>query len=453
MGKITLSGMRARATAVAASATFLRPVTSTDGPGPRRSTDRHGHRSVTIGIFALALALVSAQAAIGATGNLPGGTAIEVTIDDPADDIVIVVEDEDDLVDLTVTGTAEIGGAAVVKNTTLIYILDLSGSMNFGTVADCTGDGSNDIPLVCQAEAVAFVNDLAAQPASPVGLTGIGTYATSGNLVDVDRAPGSTRFLVAPDYDGDGNGIADLEDAVRALRAGGLTNFSAGLDQALELINLSPYSVHRVVYISDGEANRGTNVLPYADDFDDSLGTVRIDSFAITQGAGCERDPSGLGSLNDIATLGTVPGTCVDLEDDLSNLGFVVGGVLASELTELTGSVDGGEEVTITDVTPELPEDGPVTVDYTWNVGELGVGVHEVCVTATGNDGGGEGSVTECRTITISDVEVLPDTLYPPVPDVEVLPQVLYPPAPDVDGVTAEATPATPVSAQPDFTG
>ena len=412
-------------------------------------------RWVTIGVAALALALVSAQAAIGATGNLPGGTAIEVTIDDPAENLVIVVDDEDDLVDLTVSGTAEVGGAAVVKNPTLIYILDRSGSMNFQSsrVADCTGDGSLDLARVCQAEAVAFVNGLAAQPASPIGLTGVAAYSTGAQIynVDLDPARAEDRFLVPPDYDGNDNDVPDLEDVVRGITATGSTNFSAGLDRALELIELSPYDVHRIIFISDGEANAGTNVAPYADAFGDGLGTVRIDSFAITGGAGCDRNPQGLGSLEEIATLGTVPGTCVDLEDDLSSLGFVVGGVLAAELTELTGSVDGGEEVTITDVTPELPEDGPVTVDYTWNVGELGIGEHEVCVTTTGSDGGGEGSVTECRTVTIM---VEPeDGVYPPVPEVEVLPQVLYPPVPEVIAELEEAQPATPVTAKPDFTG
>ena len=406
-------------------------------------------RWVTIGVAALALALVSAQAAIGATGNLPGGTAIEVTIDDPAEDLVIVVDDEDDLVDLTVSGTAEVGGAAVVKNTTLLYILDLSGSMRSTARVDCTGDGSNNTRIVCQAEAVAALNDLAAQPTSPVGAVGFGSYDSVGEVynLDLDDARSEDRLLVPPDYDGNNNGVPDVVDVVRGEGPRGATNFSAGLDQALLLLAEATTPVNRVVYISDGVANRGVDVTGYAGAFD-GFGSTQIDTFAITAGSGCDIGTGGrYGSLNDIATLGTSPGTCTEVED-LSDLSFVLGGVLASELTELTGSVDGGEEVTITDVTPELPEDGPVSVDYTWNVGELGIGEHEVCVTATGSDGGGEGSVTECRTVTIT-VEA-DDGLYPPVPEVEVLPQVLYPPVPEV---IAEAQPATPVAAEPDFTG
>jgi trimeric autotransporter adhesin len=405
-------------------------------------------RATSIGVTALALAMLTAQAAIGATGNLPGGTAIEVTIDDPAEDLVIEVEDEDDLVDLTVTGTAEVGGAAVVKNTTLIYILDRSGSMRSGAGVDCTGDASNDARLVCQAEAVAFVNSLAADPASPVGLTGIGAYASTGSIYDVDLDPDSPApsYLVAPDYDGDGNGIADLEDVVRdEIDASGGTNFSAGLEQAKLLLTESPYDVHRVVFISDGRANRGGNVNDYAGAFD-HFGTTRIDSFAITSGSGCDIGSGGSrGSLIDIASLGTTPGTCTEVED-LSDLNLALGTVLASELTELTGSVNGGPAVALDDVAPALPQEGPVSVDYSWDVGALGVGVHELCVTATGSDGGGEGSVTECRTVTITVPAA--DGVYPPEP--EVLGEVLYPPAPEV---LEEATPATPVAAQPDYTG
>ncbi|MFU8841124.1 MAG: hypothetical protein ACNA8R_10435 [Nitriliruptoraceae bacterium] len=416
--------------------------------GTARSGTR-GRKATSIGVTALALAMLTAQAAIGATGNLPGGTAIEVTIDDPAEDLVIEVEDEDELVDLTVTGTAEVGGAAVVKNTTLIYILDRSGSMTSLSGVDCTGDGSNDSRLVCQAEAVAFVNGLAADLSSPVGLTGLGAYSSGGQIYNVDRA--GTSNLVAPDHDGDGNGVPDLEDTVRTITASGLTNFSAGLEQAEALLELSPYDVHRVVYISDGVANTGSNVTTFAGSFD-RFGTTRIDTFAITSGSGCDEGSGGThGSLGEVATLGTTPGTCIEVED-LSDLSFVLGTVLASELTELTGSVDGGPAVAIDSVVPALPEEGPVSVDYSWDVGALGVGVHELCVTATGSDGGGEGSVTECRTLTIALAGT--EGVYPPEP--EVLGEVLYPPAPPAPvapDVLAEATPATPVAAQPDYTG
>ena len=369
----------------------------------------HGRVTVIL-TCALVLALMVVTAALGAEGNLPGGTAIELDIDDPATDRTIDVDDEDATVDLTLTGTASIGGAAVVKNTTLVYILDLSGSMTAGAGVDCTGNGFSDNRLVCQAEAVAFVNGLAADPGSPIGFTGVGSYSSSGAVhnVDLDPARTSDRLLVAPDYDGDSNGTPDIEQVVRGLGAGGLTNFSAGLDQALKLLDESTTPVNRVVYISDGQPNTGTDVRGYAGDFD-GFGTTRIDTFAITTGSGCSNS-SSFGSLNDIAAL-TPGGTCTEVED-LADLNFVLGQVLSSELTGLHGTIDDGEQQTLTTVTPELPQGGPATAAFTWEAGTFGVGTYELCVTASGVDGGGEGSVEDCRTITIAEPEPLAEGLH-----------------------------------------
>lgn len=373
---------------------------------------KHARRPVRGRATALALtvALVAAAgtAALGAEGSLPGGTSLSVGIVDPADGLTIAVEDEADTVDLTVTGSASLAGTDAVKNTTLIYILDLSGSMTAGAGVDCTGNGSNDNRLVCQAEAVAFLNSLAANPASPVGWTGVGTYASGGSTHNVDLAPDGDRLLVPPTYDGNNNGIPDLEDVVRAFIAGGLTNFTAGLDQALTILARSTTPVNRIVYISDGQPNAGSNVNTYAGRFD-AYGTTRIDSFAITSGSGCGLGSTQYGNLNDIATLGTQTGTCVEVKD-LSDLNFVLGQVLSSELLSLEGSVNGGDAQAIVDVTPELPEDGPVTADFSWDVSDLAVGQHELCVTATGVDGGGEGDVTECVTVTV-EVPAAPDGL------------------------------------------
>lgn len=382
------------------------PVRTTIGT---RTTRGH-RRGITVYTTALILAMIGVGAALGAEDNLPGGTAIAVTIDDPGADVTIYVDDEGDTVDLTLTGTAGVGGTAVVKNTTLIYVLDLSGSMTSGAGVDCTGDGFNNNRLVCQAEAVAFVNDLARAPGSPIGFTGVGTYATAGDIhnVDLDPARPADRYLVAPEYDGDGDGTPDLEQVVRGLGASGLTNFSAGLDQAILLLERSTTPVNRVVYISDGQPNRGTDVRDYAGRFD-AFGTTRIDSFAITTGSGCS-NTSTLGSLDDIAAL-TPGGTCTEVED-LADLNFVLGQVLSSALTDLTGTVDGGSPVPLTSVAPSLPQDGPAAVDYTWEAGEFGVGSYEFCVTASGADGGGEGSITQCRTVTIAVPDPLPEGLH-----------------------------------------
>jgi trimeric autotransporter adhesin len=374
------------------------------------SSARGRRRGVTVLSTALVLAMIWVGAALGAEGNLPGGTAIDVTIDDPDGDVTVYVDDEGDTVDLTLTGTAGIGGIDVVRNTTLIYILDLSGSMTSGAGVDCTGNGVNDNRLRCQAEAVAFVNSLARQPGSPIGFTGVGSYATAGAIHNVDLDPDrpADRYLVAPEYDGDGDGTPDIEQVVRGLGTSGLTNFSAGLDQAIDLLQRSTTPVNRVVYISDGQPNRGSDVRGYAGEFD-GFGTTRIDTFAITTGSGCA-NASSLGSLDDIAAL-TPGGTCTEVED-LADLNFVLGQVLSSDLTALTGTIDGGAPQPMTTVSPALPQEGPATVDYVWEAGAFGVGSYEFCVTATGVDGGGEGSVTQCRIVTIAVPDPLAEGLH-----------------------------------------
>jgi trimeric autotransporter adhesin len=366
----------------------------------RRGVRRGRRRRWTSGTLALALLVAVVPAAAAVDGNLPGGTAIEVSITGPADDLVLEVDAEDATREVTVTGTAALGGTAVTKNTTLVYILDLSGSMTSTAGVDCTGNGSNDNRLVCQREAVAHVNGLAAAPGSPVGFTGVGTYSGSGTgrAHVVDRVPGGDALLVAPDHDGDGNGTADLVDVVSGFRASGTTSFSDGLDAALTLMEASTTPVNRIVYISDGVANTGTRVTDYAGRFD-GFGTTRIDTFAITSGSGCANGTGGsYGSLDEVAAL-TPGGSCTEVKD-LDDLARVLGQVVTSELVRVAGSIDGGEPVELA-TDPVLPLEGPAAVDVTWPVGELGVGAYELCLTAHGTDGGGAGSVEDCRTVTV----------------------------------------------------
>jgi len=70
--------------------------------------------------------LGTATEASTASGNLPGGTSIKVTIDNPTHNLTVPPTP------LAVDGTAEIGLGVSVANTLLVYTLDVSGS----TLAD-----------------------------------------------------------------------------------------------------------------------------------------------------------------------------------------------------------------------------------------------------------------------------------------------------------------------------
>ena len=67
-----------------------------------------------------ALALVAGAG--GTTTPLPGGTSLDVTITSPSDGATMPQGP------VTVTGTAAVGTGAPVANTTLIYVVDVSGS-------------------------------------------------------------------------------------------------------------------------------------------------------------------------------------------------------------------------------------------------------------------------------------------------------------------------------------
>jgi trimeric autotransporter adhesin len=333
-----------------------------------------------------------------AAGNLPGGTAIDVSIDDPASSTNYFVL-PGDTVDVTVSGTASVGEGVVVKDTTIAYILDRSGSMVLSAGVDCTSDGLNDTFFVCQTEAVRAANAASADPNSAVLQEGVGSYASTGTAHVVDLAPGGTALLVAPDYDGDLNGVHDIVDVAGGLTLlpTGFTCFFCGLEAAATILTGSVTPTNVVLFVSDGFNNEGANV----SDFDVNLlpAGTRIESFAMGPNADCDAaSPPSRGTLRDVAALGS--GDCHEV-DDPSELADFIADAVGSQLVSLEISVNGGAPSTIpnADISLPLPQDGPVNVTYSTEVTGLDVGDHEICVTAHGTDAGGAGSVTACITI------------------------------------------------------
>src|ERR687888_1201082 len=83
--------------------------------------------------------LAPSASATTATGNLPAGTGISVDIATPAVDQVYPQGSA-----VAVTGTAAVQTGVVIKDTTVIYVIDQSGSMALTAGVDCTGDAVND---------------------------------------------------------------------------------------------------------------------------------------------------------------------------------------------------------------------------------------------------------------------------------------------------------------------
>jgi hypothetical protein len=359
------------------------------------------HRRVLwiTGIVLMALIMAGPVAAGGhqAAGNLPAGTSIEVSIDDPADGSEYFVL-PGETADVSVSGTASVGEGEVIKDTTVVYILDRSGSMTLGAGVDCTGDGINNTLFQCQTEAVRATNAASADPNSVVLQEGVGSYSTDGTAHIVDLAVGGASLLVAPDYDGNNNDIHDIVDVAAGLTIFGLTCFECGLDAAATILQQSTTTTNLVLFISDGLANQGQ-----VSNFDAGslpAGTT-INSFAMGPLSNCDTEQvAGAGTLNDVAALGG--GTCQQVLNP-ADMADVIAESVGSTLDSLEISVNGGPASAIpnTEVSLGLPQDGPVTVSYTTEVTALDVGLHEICVTANGTDAGGSGSVTACVTIEV----------------------------------------------------
>ena len=174
--------------------------------------------------------------------------------------------------------------------------------------------------------------------------------------------------------------------------------------------------------MSDGVASAGadvTTVLP--------CGGVVFNTFAVGSLSSCAGDPSGLGSLQEIANL--TGGTCTEVDDPTDLPDEIIPAIVQSQLTQVAVSLDqtlnGSSDsafvaLTNADIAPDLPQQGPASVNWNTVFGPLAPGDYEVCARATGSDGGGTGSVIECSTFHVNAppvctaLETSLETLWPP---------------------------------------
>ena len=112
------------------------------------------------------VALQSLPAAGLTSGNLPGGTPIEVDNTSPTDGDTLLIPLGSATADIVDQGIARVGSGAIVKDTTVVYIMDVSGSMNSSSGVDCDGIPGFDTRLDCEKAGVAAANAAARQPDS-----------------------------------------------------------------------------------------------------------------------------------------------------------------------------------------------------------------------------------------------------------------------------------------------
>jgi hypothetical protein len=184
--------------------------------------------------MALAVGVVaSVTAPAGADeGTLPGGTAISVEIGAPTAGASVPAG-----APLTVSGTAAVGDGVPVADTSIVYLLDVSGSMANGAGIDCDGDTVADTRLVCEQEAALTVNAAAAASGTVLNSAVIGFQSTAA-------------VATSPALTGDFTAVAA---AIEGLQANGGTSFQAALDAANSVLASGAASRKLIVMISDGE--------------------------------------------------------------------------------------------------------------------------------------------------------------------------------------------------------
>jgi trimeric autotransporter adhesin len=406
------------------------------------SSEVHAGRARLVPLaLAVIAVLVFAATASATDGALPGGTSISVDITAPPNAATVNGPN------VPVTGTAAIGQGQPVPNTGLIYSIDGSGSTVAPAGGDCGPDQNPGDPQAAEDEIIDC--ELAAVIALNTAVAGLGTVGQvgmqlwAGAPVTADATPGAGDVaLIAPNADAQPNGILDVDEVLHSVRIAGLvgedsgfwqftvkptpdifnTDFAEAAASACALAATLSTPTKQVVFVSDGLANAGadvTTVLP--------CGGVVFNTFAVGPSSSCAGDPFGLGSLQEIANL--TGGACFEVDDPANLPDEIIPAIVQSQLTEVAVSLDqtlnGASDSAFVplanaNIAPDLPQQGPASVNWNTVFGPLVPGDYEVCARATGSDGGGTGSVVECSTFHVnappdcSELETNLVRLWPP---------------------------------------
>ena len=155
------------------------------------------------------LAMVSSAAALTAD-SLPGGTSITVDNTSPTDGDQFLIDIGDATRDITDEGTATVGAGDVAKDTSIIYVIDRSGSTQLTAGVNCDGAGGNDSRLVCEKVGALAANTAAADPFSVIADSAVVQFNDGASIVQ-----GLT------------SNFGSVATAINSLTFGGATNFQA----------------------------------------------------------------------------------------------------------------------------------------------------------------------------------------------------------------------------------
>jgi len=361
-------------------------------------------KSIVWTVLGLAIAMLFVTTALAGSNstNLPNGAELAVSVDSPVTSTEFLIPTGDAARDVTVSGTASVGLGE--PDATFVYVIDGSGSTGIGS-----GTGCSPI-LACEKVFVIGLNNAAISSGSvdEVGVVVFGEGAVTGDM----SPDGGDQLIIAPDADSYLNTVVNsatdnggLGQYTAKSSGGGDTNFTAGLQRALTIVNASTNSNNFVTFLSDGESNTGGGGFNAAVTALANAGVV-VNSVAVGSGSSCTGGSDG--TLQQMAD-GT-GGTCYEVADP-GNLPDIIPDLISTTLESLEIAVDGGGASTISndDVEPDLPQPGAISVDYSTVVPGLTPGDHEICVTANGSDPEGTASVTQCETIHLYQLTLAPD--------------------------------------------
>lgn len=372
-------------------------------------------------------------------GNLPGGTAVSLQITSPANGTELLTSET--TASLNLTATAAIGRGRAVADTTLIYLLDASGSTeeSSGLALSCPDQNPADVDpndptpdeneiIDCEISAAIALNEQAIALGT---IDEVAMIAFAGDAVAADGTPETLyQPLIAPDSDRNGNGTRDVSEILQSIHVAFLfghqsgfgafnqmdipdiikTDYADALARAGEVASQASNDNVIILMVSDGVNNAGYHVssaLPLV--IPGKNVTIHTFTFpdAVGYGGTCDSDSDGLGSLQSVVDLqngqnGSSNGRCT-LVSDPSDLPDVLPTVLVPTLDKVTVQVNGGAEVALpaSDVSMPLPQNGPVDIEIDTAV-DLPLGTHEICINMYGTDAGGGGKTTDCIQVTVS---------------------------------------------------
>ena len=363
--------------------------------------------SVTATLVAVLTLLIPSSA--GAAGaNLPGGTAISVDITSPADGALRVAGLAN-----PVSGTASIGEGLAAADTTLVSVIDVSGSTSVpgGPCGNPNADSAVNTILDCEIGAVTGLH-ASADGVGTIDEVGIAVFGSSAKTADM--APSALdQPLTLLSADLNVNLDRDADEVARSATLsgvglftpkgeGGATNFAAGLQAALTIVQADTNPNAVVAFLSDGESNTGS--LP---SFNSALSALdaenaTVHTFAVGGGSSCSG--GSFGTLNQVAA--ATGGTCTSVSDP-SSLPDVLPAAIAADLTALDAQVGTGPVLSLS-AASGLPTTGPDSAVFNFSTGPVAAGDNLICVKASGSDSGGSGDVTDCITETGVDIAATP---------------------------------------------